>query len=219
MVSWSARAVALVAALVFASSACDVLGQATPTTADLDVPAPEECQVEPRPLPLFPEGVGQLTAATPAPLPAAPEPPFTLPEGEAADAETVAAITATVREALACRNGNDFLRAYALFTQEMLVALFGGPATIDPEIAAAPAESPGPLPSRQRLALTAITGPVLLPDGRVAAVVDTRGARYAFRDLLIFEEDPTTGRWLIDDQVRLPAQAVPRRASDATPAP
>lgn len=224
MFSWNARAAALGAALLLASGGGSTLAQVTPPPAELDVPAPEECRVAPRELPLFPEGVGQLTPATPRPLPAEPAPPFALPEGAPADPETVTEITATVREALACRNANDFPRAYALFTQEMLVALFGGPATIDPEIVAAIEEAPGsllpsPLPPRQRIALTAVSGAVLLPDGRVAAIVDTRGARLAFRDALFFEEDPATGRWLIDAQVRLPAGDLPRRGATATPTP
>ena len=111
-----------------------VQAQATPEAGMLDVPSPQECQIAPRSFPLFPAGVGQRAAATPLPLATPPATSFVPPQGEAADAETVAAVTATVREAIACRNGNDFLRAYALFTENMIVSLFGGPATIDPEV-------------------------------------------------------------------------------------
>jgi hypothetical protein len=175
--------------------------QATPTAGMLDVPSPQECQVAPRQFPLFPEGVGQRAAATPLPLPlpTPPAAPFVPPRGEAADAKTVAAVTATVREAIACRNGNDFLRAYALFTEKMIVSLFGGPATIDPEVGQVIAEQPGPLPRRQRVALVDVSDVVLLPDGRVGAVVDTQTVKQAFRDYLFFTRDPASGRWLIDD--------------------
>jgi hypothetical protein len=172
--------------------------QATPTAATLDVPSPQECLVAPRPLPLFPAEVGQRAAATPGPLPTAPAQPFVPPTGEAADAETIKGVTATVREALACRNGNDLLRAYALFTEDMIVSLFGGPATIDPEVQQAVVEQPSPLPRRQRLALVSLTDVVLLPDGRAGAIVETQAGNQTFRDYLVFKHDSTSGRWLID---------------------
>jgi hypothetical protein len=168
-----------------------------------NVPAPEECTIEPRALPLFPEGVGQRASATPAPLAAAPDSPFTIPQGEPADVETTTGVSATVREAIACRNANDFRRAYALFTQDMIVSLFGGPATVDPEIQAAIDEEAVPLARRQQLALLTLTDMVLLPDGRVGAVVETANARRAYQDYLIFEHDPASGRWLIDESVAL----------------
>jgi hypothetical protein len=179
-----------------------------------DVPGPEECVVEPRALPLFPEGVEQRASATPAPLATVPEPPFTTPQGEPADTETVTSVSATVREAIACRNANDFQRAYSLFTQDMLVALFGGPATVDPEIVAAITEKAGPLSRRQQLALLALTDVILLPDGRVGAVVETGNARRAYQDFLIFEQDPASGRWLIDESVAL---VIPERPQRGTP--
>lgn len=209
MVSQNARfAVRLLAVSLFLSLSLPlgvrgVQGQATPAATDLDVPSPEECLVEPRAFPLFPADVGQRAAATPAPLATEPEPPFVRPEGEPADDETVAAVTATVREALACRNGNDFLRASALFSQEMIVALFGGPATIDPEIRATVVEEVGPVPKRQRIGLVSIEDVVLLPDGRVGAMVDTGNARRSFQDYLFFAHDPESGRWLIDETVAL----------------
>jgi len=106
------------------------------------------------------------------------------PAGAPADAETVAAITATVRESIACRNANDLASAYTLFTQEMLVALFGGPATVDPEASATRVEDVAPLSRRQRVAVVALTGVVMLPDGRAGAIVETMTAERTFRDYL-----------------------------------
>nr|MBA3451098.1 hypothetical protein [Chloroflexia bacterium] len=185
------------------SHATDVNAQATPAPSARDVPAPEECQIAPRPFPLFPAGVGQRAAATPAPVATPPAPPFTPPAGDPADTETVAAVTATVREALACRNAGEPLRAYSLFTQDMIVALYGGPATIDPELRRAVVEGPTPIPRARRLAIVAIDDVVILPDGRTGAVVATETARRTFRDYLIFEQDPASGRWLIDESVPL----------------
>ncbi len=192
---------ALAMLLAPAAGATRAQETATPTA---DVPAPEECLIAPHPIPVFPAGVGQRAAATPGPLVSTPAPAFVPPRGEAADAETVAAVTATVREALACRNAGDFLRAYALFTDDMLVDLFGGPSTVDLDVVLAVNEGPKPVPKARRLALVAISDVTLLPDGRAGAIVETRGARRAFRDYLFFAFDPVTGRWLIDGQEDLP---------------
>ncbi|MCC7021884.1 MAG: hypothetical protein IT338_03600 [Thermomicrobiales bacterium] len=182
-----------------ASSGASVLAQATPTPAALDVPAPDDCQIAPRALPLFPPGVGQRTAATPRPLASPAAGPAVVAVGAPADAETAAAVTATVREALACRNAGDFPRAYALFTQQMLIQLFGGPATIDPEIQAAMSEKPHHLPRGQRIGLVSLEQATIMPDGRVAAIVTTATPRRLFRDRLVFAHDSATGRWLIDE--------------------
>jgi len=201
---WGGVGPVLLVVGLLALSAPAASAQGTPTATVLDVPAPEECQVAPRPFPLFPVGIGQRAAATPAPIVTAPEEPFAPPAGEAADAETVAAVTATVREAVACRNAGDYPRAWALLTQDMIVALFGGPATVDPEVRTAVVEGPRPVPRARRLAVVSVSDVIKLPDGRVGAVVDTRNARRAFRDYIVFELDLTTGRWLIDATEALP---------------
>ncbi len=188
----------LFGALAF-SSASVAQAQATPTAIERDTPAPEECLVATREFPLFPAGVGQRVAATPAPVVTPPAEPFTPPAGAAADAETIAAVTATVREAIACRNAGELLRAYALFTQDMIVALYGGPATIDPELRRVVAEGPRQVPPARRLAIVAIDDVVTLADGRAGAVVETETASRTFRDYLIFEWDADSGRWLIDE--------------------
>lgn len=204
MVHWNVsarlRAIGITLVMVGATlggSPAEVFAQATPAAAELDIPAPRECDAAPRDAEFFPAAAEPPPVATPAPI-VTDASPFAMPEGEPADAETMAAVTATVREAIACRNANDFLRAYALFTDEMMGSLFGGPATIDPEIRAAIAEPEGPLPRQQRVALVAITEVTQLPDGRVGAIVETINAQRAFRDYLILEQDPASGRWLID---------------------
>jgi len=192
----------LLAALALHSSP-SARAQATPITQTIDAPAPNECLVA-RPEALyFPNSVIQAAPATPAPIVTEPAPPFTPPAGDPADAETIAAITATVREALACRNAGDYLRAYALFTPEMIAQLFGGPATIDPEVIAAAVEGPRPVPSARQLGIVAISDAVILPDGRVGAIVETATARRDFRDYLFFERAPEDDRWLIDRSVPL----------------
>jgi len=197
-IGWRRAVVVAVVALGAVASGVEGAGrQATPegdeTTAI--VPPPQECRVEPRRV-LFP-GATATTAATPLPL-ASPT-PLARPAGEPADAATTEAVTATVREAVACRNDGDFARAYALMSDAMLVRLFGGPETLDPLIAAALEAGPRRLPRPDRLALVAVADVRLLPDGRAAARVETRNADEAFVDELVFVR--AGDRWLIDEAI------------------
>ena len=182
--------------------------EATPEPIAADIPSPQECTAEPRALPLLPELATPGPPATPAPLAATPAEPFVLPTGESPDDETTEAVTSTVRESLACRNANDLLRAYALFTPTMLESLFGGPATIDPDVRALIAEEQEPVARRGRVALVQITEMVLLPDGRAGALVLTANAERIYQDYLYFAQDNESGRWLIDGAVNLGWQAM-----------
>lgn len=183
--------------------------QATPETA-WDVPAPDECTIEPREAQLFLDGVGQRAPATPLPLPGTPAAAFTVPDGDPVTPEIEAAVAATVRESIACRNANQMLRAYALFTEPMFVSLFGGPATIDPEIRALiqQGDELGALPKRQRVALLQLSEVGLRPDGRIGAIVTTGTVDRIFQDYLVFAYDSASGRWLIDEVVLLANEPV-----------
>ena len=188
----------------YAQEGATPVAQATPTTT-WDVPAPDECTVEPRALPMFPAGVGQREPATPLPLPASPVPAFVVPDGDPVTPNIEAGVMATVRESIACRNANQMLRAYALFTEPMIVSLFGGPATVDPEIRALiqQGDGTGPLPRRQRVALLQTSQIAHRPDGRIGAIVTTGTVDRIFQDYLVFTYDAPSGRWLIDEAVLL----------------
>lgn len=181
--------------------------QATPT-ATWDVPAPEECAVEPREFPMFPAGVGQRAPATPLPLPATPAAAFVVPDGDPVTPDIEAGVSLTVRESIACRNANQMLRAYALFTEPMVVSLFGGPATVDPEIRALiqQGDDLGPLPRRQRVALLQVSQIAHRPDGRIGAIVTTGTVDRIFQDYLVFTYDAANSRWLIDEVVLLASE-------------
>lgn len=199
------------AALLFGSSSAVLAqegatpaAQATPATA-WDVPAPDECTIEPRDSPLFPDGLGQIAPATPLPLPATPAAAFVVPDSDPVTPQIEAGVTATVRESIACRNANQMLRAYALFTEPMIVSLFGGPATIDPEIRALiqQGDDLDSLPKRQRVALLQVSEVGHRPDGRIGAIVTTGTVDRIFQDYLVFAYDSASGRWLIDEAVLL----------------
>jgi hypothetical protein len=176
-------------------------------SANLIVPDPSECTVEPRPVSFFEELI-----ATPPALPAdaaqrfsGPSPeqrPWTMPTGEPADPETVAGVTATLHEALACLNANDGLRFLALFSDDMVRLFFAldpMPAEALPQLAATADASP----AEQRLGYLAVHDVLLLPDGRVAALGDsydpTEPPFGQGTDFAIFVK--VGDRWLIDSLI------------------
>jgi hypothetical protein len=132
-----------------------------------------------------------------SPVPAAPEVIATPSAGVPADAAVAEAVTATIREALACRNADDLPRAYALFTDDLVLDLLGSAETVPPEIAAALGEPGRRVPRASRLELVAVGEPTRLADGRVLARVETRSRDVVFVDDLVLRD--VAGRWLIDD--------------------
>lgn len=174
-----------------ARTAPGVATQATPVAAEPDVPQPGECRVEPRTGFTVPREVPPADA-TPVPVLAA-TPGAAVP----ADAATVEAVTATVREAVACRNAGDLPRAYALFTDDLVLDLLGTGETLPLEIVVALGEPGRRVPRASRLELVAVGPATLLADGRVLARVETRSADIDYVDDLVFRE--VDGRWLIDD--------------------
>jgi len=176
-------------------SACASAQQITPPSPE--APPPGECTVEPLELPLF--------GGTPpsALLVATPKINNTVtPQvGEPADAATVEAIAATIRMSLACANGGDVLRKYALFSDRYLRAFFTGPDSAHMPAFEQKALNPRrPLPD-DWLSLIALHEVELLPDGRARAVVITASGGNRYEDVLIFVE--VDGAWRIDAAILL----------------
>jgi hypothetical protein len=160
--------------------------ETTPATGLPVTPDPAECVVAPRRIEDFAALVGTSVPA--------PQEAFARPRGEPADPETAAAITATVRELVACFNAGDWLRAAALYTNAGFGEDFAG--TTREELLVLEA-SPSPIEEMGRVALIAVRDIERLPDERAGAVVVV-GAEgtpdiYAF---LYFAPDGE--RWLID---------------------
>ena len=164
-----------------------------------DVPGPEECTVAPRPREEF-EALAQTST---------PEAPPNVAEtgGDPVDAATRAAVTATVREFVACTNAGDVFRQFAFYSDDRLRADYpdGLPRELD-----AIAVSPVPLSEAQAIALVSVDDVRRLADGRVGArvMVDTpasssHGAQAATEGSqqevvrLIFIRE--AGRWRVDE--------------------
>ena len=203
-----------------------VLAQdATPTAWAGEAIDPDECQVKPitveKVIALwFPEAAGTPTLAAPeAEMELSSVP---LPLGEPADPATVAAVTATVRELLACQNRIENGRFYALVTDALLRRWGPIPGETPEDIPAhlAPLE---PIPVEEYVRLLAVTDVSVMADGRVAALVVSDDPPIPPEGpetlLMLFVEEE--GRWLIDEITGFTAvvQNEEGAASASTPTP
>jgi hypothetical protein len=129
-------------------------------------------------------------------------------DGAPADEATAAAITGTIRLAVACANANDPLRALALFTDRYVAERFG-PSHPDDlgSLNAALSRTPVPADEDDLLTLVDVRDIVIISDGRAeaVAVTENRSARYV--DRLVLEL--VKGRWLIDAWTAVEAPATP----------
>jgi hypothetical protein len=168
--------------------------------ADREEPAPELCQVAPRPIAFF-----EHIAATPAAGPlATPGSTSDLPTtaGEPADEETITGIIATAREVTACINAGDQIRIDALYTDEYFfrqAAIGGPPSKQFIELLQSPAT---PLPATQRVAIYGVRDVEMLPDGRVRALIGFHFPPDDVAYLAIFVREGE--RWLIDQTAIVP---------------
>jgi hypothetical protein len=158
-------------------------------------PDPAECTVAPR-------TVAELEAIMATPAAATPEASPTvlaeMPEGVPADATTEAEVQATLREAVACINTGDTLKILQFYSDNLIRRLLAGASLDQLEQQGTPV----PLTQAQQTELIAISGMVVLPDGRVAVVVtgDDHSNPAAATDT-IFYFVKVGDRWLIDDFV------------------
>ena len=198
-------AILLVALAALATPLLARAQDATPVpspAANSLAPSPEECTVEP----ISPERLTQVIA-TPVPAvspeatPVGSPTPFAMPAGQDADEATVAAITAAVREYIACINAGDLARALALYSdrglRDLLGAALANGATAQQILDALPTAHP--LPEDQRTLIYGIDDVRVLPDGRVAALVigyDLSKPNPPGPALIYFVK--VDGRWLVD---------------------
>ena len=212
------RRLVLLVPLVAALLAPLAFGRLAPAAAQRDYPVtpdPADCAVAPRDpddlLALWYDD-GTLIAS-----PAAEDAPAeaTIPLGEPADADTVAAIEETVLAVFGCFAAGDFLRATAYFTDDL--AANYGPEPGTPEDDARAFLEADPEPEGNEGRILAITDVMALGDGRVGAfVVEETGGDPPFSSYVLFVEED--GAWLVDELIEFSAPPEEGEGADATPA-
>jgi plastocyanin len=181
---------------------------ATPAAGEVIDPA--ECQVEPRAIEEIEQLVGTAgegAGATPGADQAGSM------EGEEADEATIQAVTQTYRELVACLNAGEFLRIYALYTDDYLRRTLND-AGIDPQqLQATPAPD-----QRETTALVSVSEVRQLAGGRVTARVETTSSPEGTVSVVQGVLEPVGDRYLIADESVVDATAATPTAGASTPA-
>ena len=182
-----------------------VAQDATPAGEVID---PAQCQVEPRAA----EEIEQLIAGTTAGTEATPGAAEDAAQGEEADAATVEAVTATYRELVGCLNAGEYLRVYALYTDDYVRRYFAETGQTIEQLQTTPAPD-----QQQGTALVGVSDVRQLEGGRVGARVETANptveGTIVINAILVQEGD----RYLIDDETVVDAseQGTPQAADAA----
>ena len=191
--------VPLVAVMVIASWRPALAQEATPTPDLLHsafpmTPDPADCRVEQRrSVDEFIAIVQQATPRAAATQPTSVE----VPVGPQADAATVEAIVALVREQFACFNAGDYAAAYSLFTEGALRGFQEVDPLAEADLRGLMGATPRAVPPEARGSVLAMTDPMALADGRVGAffVVQDPGVPPRTEYVVFARQDRT---WLID---------------------
>jgi hypothetical protein len=187
----------------------------TPAT-DLDVPTAAECTIEPRSEDEL-RALFREVAATPVLDSSESSPtPAMAPTGDPADEQTVAEVSATWRQFIACITAGDLARMFALYSDEMVRRQF----VVDIAFGVTEdalfeflAATPVPLPPDQSVPILPFDDVRVLSDGRVAVVGPGEQGR---GDVRIFVKEG--GSWLIDDWFDLTSSGTPAAITPITAA-
>jgi hypothetical protein len=198
------------AALVFNRGGIATAQPASPGARG-NVPDPSECTVAPRSVDELRRLFEAVAAATPASGAAATPTAFVPPTGGTpADAATVAAVTDTLREIIACVNAGDIPRAFALQTDNKLRGDFAQDVsqgvTADQLVQYVAVASP--VPAQNWVAVPTLSDVRVLDDGRVTARVFSQDQGNAFA-IFVKQGD----RWLLDVLENVPSSATPAAGS------
>ena len=183
---------ALTILLSLAATESAVAQAATPAAYPV-APDPRECVIEPAT-----EEEIEVTLGTPVAEPTDSSTPFMPAAGEPADAETSAAVIATLRQVFACANAGEPLRVASLFTDDFVRGFFGGVPRED--LLGFLALPPQPLPDDQKRIIIRFGQVHLLPDGRAGVLIvldEPDDPRTEEPDFAILER--IEGRWLVDE--------------------
>lgn len=195
---------------ILIAGAAQVAAQTASPNAQGNVPNPSECTVTPRSIEGMRAIFQSVAAATPSPGAASASPTAFVPPtgGTPADDATVSAVTAVMREIVACVNAGNIAAAFALQTDNKLRGDFTEDVsqglTADDFVNYVTADSASPVPSQNWAPVPTISDVRVLADGRVTArVVDPQeGSAFA---IFVKQGD----RWLLDVLEELPSNATP----------
>ncbi len=163
---------------------------ATPAAGEVIDPA--ECQVEPRAIEEIQELVGTAGEEAEATPDAAQAGSM---EGEDADEATVQAVTQTYRELVACLNAGEFLRVYALYTDDYLRRTLNDAGIDLGQIQATPA------PDQQEMtALVGVSEVRQIAGGRVTVRVETTSSPEGTSSVIQGVLEQVDDRYLIADE-------------------
>jgi plastocyanin len=200
-------ALTVLSMLLFAHPAV-IAQDATPSTGEVIDAA--ECQVEPRSTEELQQLVGTASEGTEA-TPGATQAGSM--EGEDADEATVQAVTQTYRELVACLNAGEFLRVYALYTDDYLRRTLAD-SGIDPaQFQATPAPE-----QRETTALVGVSEVRQIAGGQVTARVETTSSPEGAASVIQSVLEPVGDRLLIADETVVEAATATPGAAGATPA-
>jgi plastocyanin len=188
--------VAVLSMLLFAHPAV-IAQDATPAAGEVVDPA--ECQVEPRAIEEIEQLVGTAGEGADATPDAAQAGAM---EGEEADEATVQAVTETYRQLVACLNGGEFLRVYALYTDDYLRRTLADSGIDSQQLQATPAPE-----QREATALVGVSDVRQLAGGRVAARVETTSSPEGVASVVEAVLEPVDDRLLIADETVVDATA------------
>jgi len=116
-----------------------------------------------------------------------------LPQGEAADAATVAEIDAVAQEWAACLNAGDYARYYALLTDYLARSSAVQAGTPRDRVRAVVSRTPVPMPAGSEVAVGPAREVRVLADGRVGALFDLQRGGDTDVVFIVFEQQ--AGRW------------------------
>ena len=182
--------------------------EATPAAGEVIDPA--ECQVEPRTTEELQQLVGTASEGTEA-TPGAAQAAST--EGEDADEAAVQAVTQTYRELVACLNAGQFLRVYALYTDDYLRRTLADSGIDLEQFQATPEPDP-----RETTALVGVSDVRQLAGGQVTARVETTSSPEGVATVIQSVLEPVGDRLLIADETVVDVAAATPESAGATPA-
>jgi plastocyanin len=187
---------AVLSMMLFAHPAV-IAQEATPAAGEVVDPA--ECQVEPRAVEEIEQLIGEAGEATEATPGAADAGSM---EGEDADEATVQAVTQTYRELVACLNAGEFLRIYALYTDDYLRRTLADSGMDLQQLQATPAPD-----QREATALVGVSDVRQLAGGQVTARVETTSSPEGTASVIQGVLEQVDDRYLIADETVVDAAA------------